>query len=571
MQTDVLKKLNKIQLSPDPKLAEEQITAIIFYLTTFGYIDGEFDSRERQFLRDQIRVLVEQRFGGFDEKLGQGFLQKQLTHYNEIFEQLDHQIQEFFGEVVAEGESVEEFVIAKLKLRCYEIFKSFPEADRRLLLDTVDAFINADGVAHPNEIKFRNELADLFEAEILVSLDEVEIVEHQPLSIQSAPVVSQPKQEDHPFFASSEEHYSRDPEVRRKQATLDYRLLEQCLERFQEQRANGNGRLKNQQSIASFAGQDPFLDDHIYVHPLKPNRSYELLVFGDLHGCYSCLKAGLLQFDFFNKVQAYKNDPENNPDVKVVLLGDYIDRGKFSYNGVLRTVLRLFMEVPDHVYVLRGNHEYYIEYEGKIYGGVKPAEAINTLSPYMPKKMFEAYMRFFDSMPNMLFFGDTLFVHAGIPRDELMKERYKDLASLNDPDIRFQMLWSDPSEVDFVPADLQRQNARFPFGRKQFRAFMNRVGANLMVRGHEKVDAGFKKVFDEQDAVLLSLFSSGGEDNDDLPLQSSYRSVTPMALTISYKNGETLATPLKLDYIRYNDPKYNAFFQKPAEIFHRTE
>ena len=34
--------------------------------------------------------------------------------------------------------------------------------------------------------------------------------------------------------------------------------------------------------------------------------------------------------------------------------------------------MQLYLSAPDHVYVLRGNHEYYIEYNGRIYGGVKP-------------------------------------------------------------------------------------------------------------------------------------------------------------------------------------------------------
>ena len=35
-----------IELSSDPKVAEQQIEAIIFYLTTCGYIDSEFDLSE---------------------------------------------------------------------------------------------------------------------------------------------------------------------------------------------------------------------------------------------------------------------------------------------------------------------------------------------------------------------------------------------------------------------------------------------------------------------------------------------------------------------------------------------
>ena len=93
----------------------------------------------------------------------------------------------------------------------------------------------------------------------------------------------------------------------------------------------------------------------------------------------------------------------------------------FSYNGVLRTVMQLFLAAPDHVFPLRGNHEYYIEYRGRIYGGVKPAEAINTLVGHMPGEVFAEYMKMFEEMPNMLFFDDLMFVHAGIPRDADIK------------------------------------------------------------------------------------------------------------------------------------------------------
>ena len=93
-------------------------------------------------------------------------------------------------------------------------------------------------------------------------------------------------------------------------------------------------------------------------------------------------------------------------------------------------------------------------------------------------------------VPNVLFFDDIMFVHAGIPRDSDIRAKVVDLAALNDPDLRFQMLWSDPSSADYIPADLQAQNSRFPFGRLQFEAFMKRIGCTMMVRGHEKVDVG---------------------------------------------------------------------------------
>jgi diadenosine tetraphosphatase ApaH/serine/threonine PP2A family protein phosphatase len=573
MKSALLQNFSSLRLSEDPKLAEEQMTALIFYLVTFGHLDGSFDESERDFLRAQVRSLVEQRYASAGP-MGADLINRQTAHYFEIVEQLEAQIKELLDEVVADGEDVEAFVINKLKLRCYEIFRHFDADNRRALLAAVDAFLHADGVAHPAELRFRNELAELLQAELVLSADEIEIVEEGPSAAQlliREPAAPTPRQDNHPFFASAEEHYSRDPERRRQQAIADYRLLEQVSETLAAQRAAGAGKLKGKQLVSEFYGQASFLDGHVYVHPLQPGRNYELLVFGDLHGCYSCLKAGLLQTDFFNKVKAFRENPNENPDVKVIFLGDYIDRGKFSYNGVLRAALRLFMAVPEHVFLLRGNHEYYIEHEGKIYGGVRPAEAINTLSPYMPQKMFEAYMRFFEELPNLLFFDKLLFVHGGIPRDELLRERYRDLSSLNDPDLRFQMLWSDPSSAEFVPPELQRQNARFGFGRKQLQAFLRKLGAEVVVRGHEKINEGFRAVFDDPGARLFTLFSAGGEDNGDLPLASSYRSVTPRALSISVRDGEATLTPITLDYVRYNDPAYNAFFQSPPEIFHKAE
>ena len=169
----------------------------------------------------------------------------------------------------------------------------------------------------------------------------------------------------------------------------------------------------------------------------------------------------------------------------------------------------------------------------------------------------------------MLFFDDLMFVHAGIPRDAEIKAKFHDLAALNDPDLRFQMLWSDPSTADFIPDELQAQNARFPFGKLQFEAFMQKLGCSMMVRGHEKVDAGFQTVYSDQ-ASLITLFSAGGADNNDLPPESSYRSVTPMAATIRLENGNAQVTTWLIDYKRFNDPKRNRFFASPPEIEHKV-
>jgi hypothetical protein len=552
-----------IQLSPDPVVAEQQIEAVIFYLTTCGYIDSEFDLREKAFVRQFLRKLVTDRVdaqGDLDPELRFEQIEQQHEHYVQMFGQVNYEVKSLFSEAVADKEDVNAFVISKLKLRCFELFEGLRPDARRALLNVVDSFINADGVVHPAEVQFRNELAALLD-QSEVGADEAGV--DTKLEVEK-PTELPPASEDHPFFRGFEHHYSADPDQIRAQIEADLRLLEQATAKWDEQRAAGKDRLLAKQSVADLQG-DEFLDEHVYAVPQGLGRDYELIVLGDLHGCYSCLKGAVMQSQFMEKVKAFRADPQNNPDVRLVLLGDYIDRGRFSFNGVLRAVLKLFLTVPEHVFVLRGNHEYYIEYGGKIYGGVKPADAINTLQPLLPDEVFEQYLRFFETMPNMLLYDNLLFVHGGIPRDDLLEQRYHGLWSLNDSDMRFQMLWSDPSRAEVVPRELQAASARFAFGRQQFRAFMQRIGCMLMVRGHEKVNAGFRDHYPRDDIKLLTLFSAGGVANDDLPEDSNYRDVRPMALTISRKAGETKVTPWAIDYRSYQDPERNAFFKEADE------
>ncbi|WP_437952007.1 metallophosphoesterase family protein [Sorangium sp. So ce296] len=550
--------------SPDPRLAEQQMHAIIYYLTGFGYIDGELDPTEKSFIRGHIQELVQQRARdalGDEAQANQDVIARWTKHFHEVFSEIDHQIQGLFTESVSDGEDPKDFVLAKIKLRCFELLDGFDDDNREALLATVDGLMLADGVIHPSEQKFRDELSALLALAVEIDDLEIEPIEQGAVVIDPA-TRKQARELDHPFFKAFEWDYATDPATFAEQAKVDLDLMRRFEEKLAEQRARGAGRLDGAVDLASFAGQAPFLDGHVYVASPDPAHEVELLVVGDLHGCYSCLKAALMQADFFAKLQAYREDPAHNPRIMLVFLGDYIDRGRFSYNGILRTVMQLFLAAPDNVFVLRGNHEYYVELNGRVLAPVRPSEAMSSLAAIAPNEVFAAYMRLFEALPNMLVFDRILFVHAGIPRDDTLATRWQSVSSLNDPEIRFQMLWSDPSEVDAIPAELQKSTARFPFGKRQFKSFMQKLGCTTLIRGHERIQEGFRVVYDDPDGVLLTLFSAGGRTNDDLPLTSNYREVTPMALTIRYKGGVSQLTPFVIEYERYNDPKYNAFFRE---------
>lgn len=553
-----------IPFSKDPKTAEQQMHAIIYYLTAFGYVDGDFDEREKGFLRQYIASLVsaraDQAMPDRDDPLKREVVQKWTSHFHEVFEGVDHEIETNLREPTADGEDSKSYALSRLKLRCLELFGQFDEEGRRALLEIADELIHADGQVHESEARLRREMVALLDAPVAVADAELEELKAGALVVEETQTVAV-KDANHPFFSHTEWNYASDRETFAAQAAKDVELLKRARALLEENSQRGRGKLGLGHVFSDFSGDAPFTDGHVVVHPPR-GKDYELLVLGDLHGCYSCLKAALLQADFFGKVQRHHDAPDTEPNMLLVLLGDYIDRGKFSYNGILRTVLQLYLTVPDHVVPLRGNHEYYVELNGRIYGAVRPSEAMASLKPVAGDEVFAEYMKLFEALPNMFVFDQLFFVHAGIPRDDTMADKLLGLDSLNDPEIRFQMLWSDPSQADVVPVDLQKQSARFAFGKKQFRQFMHKMGCTTMVRGHERVVSGFKEIYGEPDARLFNLFSAGGRTNDDLPEDSNYREVAPMALTIRHRAGVTQISPFAIDFERFNDPEVNAFFRE---------
>src|ERR1044071_7595061 len=94
-----------LTFSDDPDLAEQQMNAIIFYLTAFGYIDGDFDPAEKTFVKIYIRQLVAQRarqaMPDAEPKVRAEVVDKFVGHFLEVFEQIDNEIRALFDEAVA--------------------------------------------------------------------------------------------------------------------------------------------------------------------------------------------------------------------------------------------------------------------------------------------------------------------------------------------------------------------------------------------------------------------------------------------------------------------------------------
>ena len=527
----------------------QRFSSIVDLLMCTGHVGGDYDPRARAFVRQYVDTAVrtlEQ--GSADARL----IAARRAHFGALEAELTAQLAALADEEVT---VIGGQVPPRLRARVLALFHGLAWNDQATVLELVHALVQADGRSSPAAGALYHELTS-----VRAPAPPAAAAHEQGTApmLVGPPAWRELSATSHPLLDPLEQTYSPHPVERKAQLEWDLHLMRQAMLQWERQRQAGAFRLAGITDVAQLPPGARFLDG--FVHAMRPNAPLELIVLGDLHGCYSCLKAALLQSRFIERAWAHQWDPARHPDVKLVFLGDYIDRGRFSFDGVLRAALQLFVTMPEHVILLRGNHEWLTWSGNYLVSNVYPAEALASIVGLAPAPVLEAYRQLFEHMPTSLLCERTLLVHGGIPRADTF-ERYRDLESLNEPELRFQMMWSDPIHADRVAVEQQRLNPRFTFGREQFRAFMERVGMTTMIRGHEQIDRGFDVFYDLGDQLLLTVFSAGGHDNADLPPESSYRAVTPMALTLQFGQGTPTATPWAIAYRSFNYEPHNGLYR----------
>ena len=254
-------------------------------------------------------------------------------------------------------------------------------------------------------------------------------------------------------------------------------------------------------------------------------------------------------------------------DPKLVLLGDYIDRGLFSFNGVLRTVLQLFVDrARARRTCCAATTSTTSSRRARSTAACSPPRRSTRSSRTLPHRGVRGTTcTLFERMPNMLLFDRTLFVHAGIPRDDaLAKERWKDLSSPQRPRhaLPDDVERSERRPTSSPPSCRSRTRASRSGGCSSARS-CSASAAHTMVRGHEKVDEGFQHGLRRRPTRAAQRCSPrAAATTTTCRRQSSYREVTPMALTMTGQGRpRAQVTPWAIDYERYNDPERNAFFR----------
>jgi diadenosine tetraphosphatase ApaH/serine/threonine PP2A family protein phosphatase len=196
-------------------------------------------------------------------------------------------------------------------------------------------------------------------------------------------------------------------------------------------------------------------------------------IVGDIHGNLDALDMILEEWR--------KSDTKN-----ILFLGDYVDRGLDSAECLL-SLLELKTIDPNHVFLLRGNHE---DANMNIhYGFYRGMGSDNTFLMGMH--------RIFETMPIAAIIDSDVFcVHGGITGDTNINNITKENS--------YQYLWNDPSEVPGVTRS-ERGNIIRNFGHDVVEKFLITNKLSCIVRAHEFQVEGYQWWFDRK---LLSLFSS---------------------------------------------------------------
>jgi diadenosine tetraphosphatase ApaH/serine/threonine PP2A family protein phosphatase len=248
----------------------------------------------------------------------------------------------------------------------------------------------------------------------------------------------------------------------------------------------------------------------------------EALVIGDLHGDLDSLVSILKSSGFTQKMTRRK-------DATMIFLGDYGDRGAHSAE-VYYAVLALKLAFPKQIVLLRGNHE----------GPEDLMASPHDLPMHFQFRFKENWRTAFAKTRELFAYlynavlveERCLMVHGGLSPNI---NSIQDLAHANvtHPEQEFleDLLWSDPDdmvkEVLYSP-----RGAGKLFGKSVTEKVLRKLSINVLIRGHEPCEEGFKI---NHDGKVLTLFSRKGA-----PYFNAYGAYLQLPLSDKIENATQL-------------------------------
>jgi len=222
----------------------------------------------------------------------------------------------------------------------------------------------------------------------------------------------------------------------------------------------------------------------------------ETLVIGDLHGDLESLVVILQKSRFLEKMEKTKM-------ASLVFLGDYGDRGDKSAE-IYYVALKLKLAFPEQVVLLRGNHEApknLLGYPHDLPDQFQSRFAEDWQVAYEKTRALCAYFY------NAVFVDDRyLMIHGGVSPEISSLRDIAEAQENHNEALLEDLLWSDPDE-DVQGVSFSPRGAGKLFGRGVTEEVLGKLNAEILIRGHEPSDVGFKI---NHDGKVLTLFSRKG-------------------------------------------------------------
>lgn len=223
-------------------------------------------------------------------------------------------------------------------------------------------------------------------------------------------------------------------------------------------------------------------------------------IFGDLHGQFG---------DMMRLFEEY-GTPSTAGDITYIdylFLGDYVDRGSHSLETIA-LLLALKIEYPEHVHLIRGNHEaadinalfgFRLECLERLGDeeGIWAWKRINQLFNYLPLAA--------------LIENKILCMHGGIGRCiskiDQIDQLTRPITMEEGGPVLMDLLWSDPTTNDGVVGvqPSPRGPGLVTFGPDRVKDFCKNNNLQMIVRAHECVMDGFERF---AQGHLITLFSA---------------------------------------------------------------
>jgi serine/threonine-protein phosphatase PP1 catalytic subunit len=229
--------------------------------------------------------------------------------------------------------------------------------------------------------------------------------------------------------------------------------------------------------------------------PTLLSVSGPVIIAGDIHGQFKDLRKIFNRFGY----------PPTN---RYLFLGDYVDRGQKGLEVVL-LLFALKCAYPDHIYLLRGNHE--CERINKDYGFYDECRRRLGLANYVV--CYDAILSVFNALPIAAVVSERIFcVHGGLsPHLHSLSqiEAIRRPGELPDSGLIYDLLWTDPATPeDSLDSDGWGKGTRGctkVFGEKVVEAFLARHSFALICRSHGYTHSGYRFYSNNG---LLTIFSA---------------------------------------------------------------